>query len=139
MDRALLAVVIIIAALVLAAVAQRRKPDAPVRTGIGVPDQLDRADFANPHSPWLVAVFTDASCATCAKAVSVASALESSAVSVETIERTESLALHERYRIDSVPTTCVVDTEGVVRASFLGPPKAADLWAAVADLREDES
>ena len=137
MDRAVLAVIVILAALAVAAVAQRRKTDAPVRTGTGVPDQLDRNDFANPDAPWLVAVFTDASCATCVKAVTVASALESAAVSVETIERTESLALHDRYRIDSVPTTCVVDTEGVVRASFLGPPKAADLWAAVAELRED--
>jgi hypothetical protein len=30
----------------------------------------------------------------------------------------------------------VADAAGVVRASFVGPPSAADLWAAVAALRE---
>ncbi len=30
----------------------------------------------------------------------------------------------------------VADADGVVRASFVGSPSAADLWAAVAELRE---
>jgi hypothetical protein len=44
--------------------------------------------------------------------------------------------LHDRYRIDGVPTTVIADADGVVRASFLGPATATDVWAAVAELRE---
>ncbi len=137
MDRLVLAVVIIAVALAIAWFAKRRAPDAPVRTGHSVPDQLDRDDFSEPDKDWLVAVFTDAGCSSCAKAIDVAAALESKAVAVQTVELSSARRLHERYAIDAVPTTCVVDASGVVRASFLGPPRAADLWAAVADLRED--
>ena len=43
--------------------------------------------------------------------------------------------LHDRYGIDAVPLVLVADGEGVVRASFVGPPSAADLWASLAELR----
>ena len=43
--------------------------------------------------------------------------------------------LHRRYRIEAVPITVVADRAGVVRASFIGPATATDLWAAVADAR----
>ncbi len=135
MQRVIIAAVVIAVALLVAWLAQRRKPAPPVRTGDQVPDQLDRDDFDLPEAEWLVAVFTDATCKSCAKAVSVASALESKVVAVQTVERQSKRELHDRYAIDSVPTTCVVDREGVVKAAFLGPPKAADLWAAVAELR----
>lgn len=137
MPRIIIAAIIIAGALLIAWFAQRRKPAAPVRTGDQVPDQLDRNDFVSPESDWLVAVFTDATCNSCAKAVDVAAALESKAVAVQTLERQSTRELHDRYAIGSVPTTCVVDSQGVVKATFLGPPKAADLWAAVAELRED--
>ena len=48
-------------------------------------------------------------------------------------------AVHDRYGIDAVPTTLVVDTSGVVVASFIGPVTATDLWAAVAEAREPGS
>lgn len=137
MPRVIIAAIVIVGALLIAWLAQRRKPAPPVRTGDQVPDQLDRNDFVSPERDWLVAVFTDATCNSCAKAVEVASALESKAVAVQTLERQSTRELHDRYVIDSVPTTCVVDSQGVVKAAFLGPPKAADLWAAVAELRED--
>jgi hypothetical protein len=38
-----------------------------------------------------------------------------------------------------VPTALVVDAEGVVAASFVGPVTATDLWAAVAEAREPGS
>jgi hypothetical protein len=46
--------------------------------------------------------------------------------------------LHDRYGIDAVPTVVVADHEGVVRASFLGQPTAAELWSALAGLREED-
>lgn len=140
MERALIALVLAGIALVVAAVVQRRqRPDAPVRTGYAVPAQLDRADFTRPDAPWLVAVFTSATCNTCAGVWERAQPLESAVVAVAEVELSAERELHERYGIEAVPTTVVVDLEGVVRASFLGPVTATDLWAAVAEAREPGS
>ena len=58
MDRLLLLIAIAAGAGLVAGLVQRRRPDAPVRTGWAVPDQLDRVDFDQPATPWLVAVLT---------------------------------------------------------------------------------
>jgi hypothetical protein len=140
MERIVLAVVLALAAIGVAAALQRRqRPDAPVRTGYTMPAQLDRQDFAHPDLPWLVAVFTSATCASCRGVWERAQPLESASVAVQQIEHQADRALHDRYRIDAVPTTLVVDAEGVVAASFLGPVTATDLWAAVAEVREPGS
>jgi hypothetical protein len=65
--------------------------------------------------------------------------LASDAVAVQEVEFVADKALHERYAIDAVPMLLVADDEGVVRASFIGTPTAADLWAALAELREPGS
>lgn len=139
MDRLLIVLVIVVAAAALAAYVQRRRPEAPTRTGYAVPDQLDRADFAEPTAPWLVAVFASQTCSTCAGAWEKARQLQSDAVAVSRLDVETEPALHERYRIEAVPIIVVADIDGVARASFLGPPSAADLWAAVAELREPGS
>jgi hypothetical protein len=140
MERVVLAVVLAGVALVAAAVLQRRqRPDAPVRTGYAVPAQVDRGDFARPDAAWLVAVFTSATCTTCRGVWERAQPLASDAVVVQEIEHQADRALHDRYGIEAVPTTLVVDAEGVVAASFLGPVTATDLWAAVAEAREPGS
>lgn len=139
-ERALIAVALAgIALLVAAAVQRRQRPDAPVRTGYAVPAQIDRADFTRPDAPWLVAVFTSATCDTCAGVWERAQPLASPAVAVAELELTAARDLHDRYGIEAVPTTVVVDAEGVVQASFLGPVTATDLWAAVAEAREPGS
>lgn len=135
MDRLAIAVVLVTLAVVVAVVLDRRRPDAPTQARWAVPSQLDRADFARPDSPWLVAIFTSAACATCPKVVAKAGPLESSEVAVEEVEVGSRGDLHRRYGIDAVPCLVVADAEGVVRASFVGPPTATDLWAALADLR----
>jgi hypothetical protein len=61
--------------------------------------------------------------------------LASRDVSVFDAEYTANRDLHERYAIDAVPTLVIADSEGVVRASFLGPVSATDLWAACAEAR----
>jgi hypothetical protein len=141
MERALTAVVLAAVVLLVVAVVQRRRvqPDAPVRTGYAVPQQLDRDDFARAEVGWLVAVFTSATCSTCAGVWDRARHLESDAVAVEEVELQARKDLHDRYAIEAVPTTVVADGEGVVRASFLGPVTATDLWAAVAEAREPGS
>jgi hypothetical protein len=136
-ERVVLVAVLAVVAVVVAYVIQRRQPPAaPTFTGYNVPDQVDRADFARPEAPWLVAVFTSATCATCGGAWDKARLLESDAVAAEEVEVTAHRELHGKYRIDGVPATVVADADGVVRASFLGPVTATDLWATLAELRE---
>jgi hypothetical protein len=136
MERILFALLLAGVALGVAAVVQRRqRADVPVRTGYGVPEQVDRADFARPDAPWLVAVFTSGTCAACAEVWERAVVLESNAVAVEELEYMAERRLHDRYEIDAVPTTLIVDGDGVVQQSFLGPVTATDLWAAVAEAR----
>ncbi|MEO7427808.1 MAG: hypothetical protein ABIY48_00345, partial [Acidimicrobiales bacterium] len=96
-------------------------------------------DFPRPDAAWLVVVFTSATCNTCAGVWERAQPLESEAVAISEAELTAARDLHDRYGIEAVPTTVVVDVEGVVRASFLGPVTATDLWAAVAEAREPGS
>jgi hypothetical protein len=123
-------------AFAVAFLAQRRAPHAPARTGHGVPAQLDRADFVNPAAPWLIAVFTSATCDVCADTWQKATVLESSDVAVQQIEYQSDRRLHDRYAIEAVPLLLVVDDRGVVRNSFVGPVSATHLWAAVAEARE---
>ena len=124
---------------VAAIIERRQRPDAPVRTGYAVPAQVDRADFPRPEAPWLVVVFTSATCNTCSGVWERAQPLESEVVAVTEAELVVARDLHERYAIEAVPTTLVVDRLGIVRASFLGPLTATDLWAAVAEAREPGS
>jgi hypothetical protein len=139
-ERALIAVALAVVAIVIAALVQRRQPPAePVRTGYAVPQQLLRRDFARPDAEWLVVVFTSATCNTCAGVWERARHVESPVVAVQEVEHTADRELHDRYSIEAVPTTLVVDADGVVAASFLGPVTATDLWAAVAEAREPGS
>jgi hypothetical protein len=138
-ERLLIAGAVIAIAVVVAIVLERRRPDAPTAPRWAVPTQLDRADFSRPSAPWLVAVFTSATCDACAGTASKAAVLDCDDVVVEEVEYGAKGDLHRRYAIDAVPLVVVADAEGVVRASFVGPPTATDLWAAVAELREPGS
>jgi hypothetical protein len=135
-ERLAIAVAIAVVAVVVAAVARRRSaPPAPTRTGHTVPGQLDRADFADPDKPWLVVEFSSRTCLSCAGTWEKVALLESAEVAVQDVAYQERRDLHDRYGIESVPVVLVADADGVVRSSFVGPPPAADLWAAVAALR----
>ena len=137
MERVVLFVVVGAAAVLVAWWLRRRqRPDPPSQPAYSVPAQLDRADFDRPDAPWLLAVFSSATCLTCKDTWEKAAALASDAVAVEEVEAVERRDLHERYGIDAVPAVVVADADGVVRASFLGEPSAADLWAAVAAVRD---
>lgn len=134
--------IIIVAAVAAVALAvgwfmQRQAPDAP--TGVTehkTPAQIDRNDFLRPDAEWLVAVFTSATCQTCAKVWTSAQLLESDVVAIQNIEVGADAPLHERYSITAVPSVVIADAQGVARGSFLGPPTSADLWAKLAELRE---
>ena len=140
MERLIIALVFIAIAVAVAAVVQRRRPDAPTQpTSWTVPAQVDRDDFDRPDAEWLVAVFTSATCDSCAGVTGKVALLDSDAVATQNLEAVVDKAVHDRYGIDAVPTLLVADREGVVRASFVGPVTAADLWATLADLREPGS
>jgi hypothetical protein len=134
-DRLVLVAVLVVVAVVVAVVLERRRPDAPTQARYQVPAQIDRADFAEPHRPWLVAVFTSRTCDACARVVEKALVLASAHVAVVEVEATTQSAVHARYAIDAVPMTVVADADGVVQAAFVGTPSATDLWAAVAEVR----
>ena len=140
MERLLVAAALIAVAVVVAVIVERRRPQPPTQPRRWeVPAQVDRADFDGTDKPWLVAVFTSATCDSCAKVVPKVQVLASDSVAIVDVAYQDRKDLHERYSIDVVPLTIVVDADGVVRASFIGEPTATDLWAAVAEVREPGS
>jgi hypothetical protein len=135
-----IAVVVLAVALDVGAVLRRRHvADAPTQPEFSVPMQIDRADFAEFGAPWLVAVFSSASCNSCADVVRKAKVLACAEVDVVDVEYSAAAALHRKYHVDAVPIAVVADSAGVVRASFVGPITATDLWAAVAEARHPGS
>ncbi len=132
----MVAVVLVALAVAVAVVLDRRRPDPPTQARWAVPSQLDRADFTLPETPWLVAVFTSATCDSCAQVMARARPLESPEVALQEVEFTEQRDLHRRYGIDAVPCIVVADPEGVVRATHIGPATATDLWATLAEVRD---
>jgi thioredoxin-like negative regulator of GroEL len=92
-----------------------------------------------PEAPWIVVVFTSATCGTCNDVATKAEVLSSPEVAVARIDYTTHPEMHARYKIEAVPALVVADAAGVVKAGFLGPVKAQDLWAAVAECREPGS
>lgn len=138
MERLLLAVVLVAAVAVVANIVRRRREaDPPTQARGEIPAQLDRSDFGGDG--WLVAVFTSATCSTCADVVRKAEVLSSDEVTVVTASFQDQRGLHERYGIDAVPCLVIADGDGVVHAGFLGPVSATDLWAAIASARDPGS
>lgn len=135
----LIAAAIVVVVSVVALVARgRRVDDAPTQREWHVPSQIDVADVGTDGRAdhWNVVVFTSSTCLVCRDVAHKAEALSSRHVTVREVEYSTDRGLHEKYRIDAVPTVLVADHLGVVRRHFLGPVSATDLWAAVADVRE---
>jgi hypothetical protein len=149
MDRLLIAAGVVAAAVGVAGVLRRRRPEPPTQARWPVPAQLDRGDFERPDAPWLIVVFSSASCLSwwllgvfsaaccvlCSVVLYMALGLATTEGAVQDVDVQGRPDLHRRYRIDAVPVTVVADHEGVTRASFVGAPSATDLWAVVAELR----
>ena len=135
----MVAAVLVALAVLVAVVLARRRPAAPTQARWAVPSHLDRADFARPEAPWLVALFISATCDSCAAVVAKARPLESAEVAVEEVEYGARPQLHRRYGVDAVPCVVVADVGGAVQGSLIGPTTATDLWAMIADLRAASS
>jgi len=115
---------------------RKRQVDAPTQGATEVPSQIDRSDFARPDAPWIVLAFTSATCQTCSDIERKVRVLETNSVAIQILEYTAERELHERYKVDAVPTVLMADANGVVQANFLGPVSAIDLWAALARARD---
>ena len=136
MLQVIVAVAVMVAAVLVGLVLRgRQQVQAPTQPRHVVPAQLDRADFAS-GAPWLVAVFSSATCTTCSDVVRKAMVLQSQDVAVVDVEFGAARALHAKYDIQAVPMVAIADEAGVVRAGFVGPVTATDLWAAVAEARQ---
>jgi hypothetical protein len=134
-SRVVIALALMAAAGGIALVLRRRRPQPPTQSRWAVPGQLDRDDFDRPDARWLVAVFSSATCASCEGALAKAAVLASPDVAVQDVSYQTKRDLHDRYAIETVPMIVVADANGVVRASFIGTPPAAELWASVAAVR----
>ena len=140
MVRLLVAVAIVAVAAGVAAVVNRRhRADPPTQPPGEIPTLIDRRDFAQPEAPWLVAVFASHTCNTCADVISKAEVMRSDDVAVDVVAFQDRRSTHDRYAIDAVPCLVIADREGAVRAGFVGPMTATDLWAAVAECRQPGS
>ena len=135
MIRLLIVLATAISAMGFGAFVKRRGTHSPTQVGHLHPTQIDRHDFED-HRDWLAVAFTSASCATCSDVENKLRVLESRNVGVRIVEYGAERDLHRKYAIDSVPCTVFVDSFGVVRAGFVGPVSATDLWAALARVRE---
>lgn len=134
--RLVLAAALVGVAFLAAGVLERRRRTAPPARGAHlVPQQLDRADFPRPDAPWLVVLWSSQACASCDGLGEKLRPLESADVAVVEVEYQADPGLHRRYAIEAAPLTVVVDVHGVTRASYAGAFDAAELWAAVAELR----
>jgi len=128
--------VVVVIALLANLWQRKRQVDAPTQGATEVPSQIDRSDFARPDAPWIVLAFTSATCQTCSDIERKVRVLETNSVAIQILEYTAERELHERYKVDAVPTVLMADAKGVVQANFLGPVSATDLWAALARARD---
>ncbi|MFN8017741.1 MAG: thioredoxin family protein [Acidimicrobiales bacterium] len=134
-----LVVVAVVAVAVAAVLARRTAPEPERGATYEAPTLVDRRHFERPDAPWLVVEFSSSTCLACRGTWEKVALLESEAVAVQDVDAVERKDLHDRYGIEAVPMTLVVDAAGLVQRSFIGPPSAADLWAAVAEAREPGS
>ncbi len=121
MTRLVLLVVLVVVAFGLAWLLQRRRPEPPSAPSYRAPSQLDRSEFAGGVGTPLVVVFSSATCNSCPAVWDAVVRSQRAGVTTERIDVQDDPTRHERYRIDGVPTTLVVDGDGVVLTSFFGP------------------
>ncbi len=127
------AMALVAAALVVAGLVERRRGDPPTQPrDWPVPAQLDPADVDSP-TPITLVLFSSATCATCAQVRAGALAATGPDVGFVEAEHGSRRDLHGRYGIEAVPTLLVVDADGVVRASRLGPLTPDDVRDALAE------
>lgn len=122
MERLGILVVLTVLAIVVSLLLQRRRPEAPSAPSYRAPGQVDLADFVSRPTSGevLIVVFSSTSCDGCIGVWKTLSELKTTGVQIQRIEVEDDPSLHKRYKIDGVPTTLVIDSEGIVTKSFFG-------------------
>lgn len=131
MLRLLTLLILTMLAVAVAALLQRRRPEVPSAPSYRAPSQVDRADFVDPVREQLLLVFTSATCSSCEAAWQMVEGMAAPGIAVQQLEVQTEPAMHSRYKIDGVPTTLVVDVNGVVEQAFFGPIEESALRAAL--------
>ncbi len=103
----------------IAAVLQKRKPDIPTALNYKAPTQLDPADFDISETGLTAIAFTSPKCRSCTQVLNELAGFDQD-LSVINVASEENPDLLERYSIDGVPTTLLVDSHGVVLKAFFG-------------------
>lgn len=94
----------------------------------GMPTSVDPADLGGLDSPVSIILFTHADCRACGAARRIC---RSVSVPVVEIDGYANQAILDRYGIDGVPTTLVVDARGTVLAGWVGPLNSRQVEDAV--------
>lgn len=136
MARTLIALGIIGGALGVAWLARRYRPTTATAPTFSVPARLERWDFAQPNTDWLLAVFTAKTCSTCAAVIEAAEGLADDSLAVQEVEHRRHGELHRRYSVDAVPLAVLADRTGAVCASLAGPATSSQLSALIASVRQ---
>ena len=121
LTRLIVLAVLAAAAVGLAYLLQRRRPDPPSAPSYRAPAQLDRDDFAYPERPYLAVVFASTTCETCPRVWALLEPLALPQLAVQRVDVQDRADLHQRYRIDGVPTTLFAGPDGVVVKAHFGP------------------
>ena len=116
---------------------QRRRPDPPSAPSYKAPVQLDRDDFDHIECDVLVVVFASSTCDTCPEVWSIVKEHASADVAVQRVDVQDDASLHQRYKIDGVPTTIITDHDGVVVQAFFGFLRDVDVSESILRARSD--
>ncbi len=108
-------------AVAVALLLQRRRPEPPSSPSYRAIAEVDRSEFAHRDVPVLVVMFGSSNCHTCPQVWEALETIEGPGVAVERVDVQVDPERHRRYRIDGVPTTIIVETDGTVRRTFFGP------------------
>ncbi len=134
MEKALLVMGAVAVAGAVSTLITRRRSPASAAELHHIPEHLDRADFIGDDLELLIVVFTSATCKTCRAVVENVRRLAGPGIATQEIEVGRSKTLHDKYRIDAVPTTLIVDNSGKAIKSFLGPVGHNQLARAMSDV-----
>jgi hypothetical protein len=134
MDRLVIAAVLVAVAVVVALVLERRRVDQPFSARRGaVPTRVRPEDVGLDAGPAII-VFTEASCNSCQAAIGLVRGPAGAELPVAEVEYGASRALHERFAIDTVPTTVVVAGDGVVVGGWTGKVDPGELALSLAEV-----
>lgn len=137
MEALIILVALIGAGVVVAVLASRRGSQAPTAPSYSAPPQIDPKDFMVGDIPANVVMFGSETCQGCADmsaAIEDLSTSQDSAVPMLVMNEQQP-ELFEKYSIDGIPSTLIVNEEGVVSDSFFGPTSAERLTKAFVKLQ----